>query len=395
MAEPERRGAFGGFIGPRTLLGLVQNTAPWLFAHDRSGELDAPACRPSEAPSGPQQWRAILRAGERLEPSPDPKPEERTDYFALCLAAHFASAATYVPTDVDTKIRRALWQEAVGSDELPRMRAFALGLALWDLRDVSARIVAVEGVGPVSGHDGERLSVLCGGLVASLEARDQRGARELEEAIDAELAREANAFDRTARAPGLELDLLRLAAILTHNAGDVMQGLAAAVGRPLGAAQLARFGELARERFERYGGAFGRAASLYRELLASEGHRNYPLRKPRALRSDRQFLLPIAPFLDAWGERIATSDRLATPDRAEIVAALVEGCRKVPGQAGYFRALAGFARVHPRGLESPDLAQHHPASVKRALRDPSLRKALAVRRESFEASCAKRARALL
>lgn len=395
MAEPERRGAFGGFIGPRTLLGLVENTTPWLFERADAKSLDSPSVRTSEVPPGPEQWRAILRAGERLEPSPDPKPEERTDYFALCLAAHFATAATYVPTDVDTKIRRALWQDAIGTDELPRMRALALELALWDMRAVSARIVSVDGIGPVSGHDGERLSVLCGGLVASLEGRDERGACELEDAIDAELAREARAFDRLARAPGSELDLLRLASVLTHNGGDVMQGLAAAVGRAHGAAALERFGELARERFERYGGAFGRAAALYRALLASEGHRNYPLRKPRALRRDPRLLLPIAPFLDDWGERIARFPALAEADRAEIVAALVEGCRRVPGQAGYTRALAGFARAYPRGLEAPELAQHHPASVKRALRDAGLRQRLAVKRESFEASLAKRARAIV
>ncbi|MEX2207400.1 MAG: hypothetical protein WEF50_14320 [Myxococcota bacterium] len=394
-AEPEGRGAFGGLIGPRTLLGLVENTAPWLFARTAGEVGEASSARPSEVAAGPEQWRAILRAGEQLEPSPEPKPEQRTDYFALCLAAHFASAATYVPTDVDSKIRRALWHEAVGTDQLPRMRRLALGLVRWDLRAVSARIVPVDGAGEISGHDGERLAVLCGGLVASLEARDERGARELEDAIDAELAREARAFECVARSQGSELDLLRLASILTHNAGDVMQGLAAAASRPLGAAPLARFGELARERFERYGGAFGRAAALYRELLASEGHRNYPLRKPRALRRGAELLLPIAPFLDAWGERIATSLALGTADRAEIVAALVEGCRKLPGQSGYARALAGFARAWPRGLEAPELAPHHPASVKRALRDAQLRKALAVKRESFEASLAKRARALL
>ncbi len=344
---------------------------------------------------GPLQWRAILRAGERLEPSPEPKPDARTDYFALCLAAHFASAATYVPTDVDTKIRRALWLDAVGTDQIARMRALALGLALWDMREVSARIVFVEREGPVSGHDGERLSVLCGGLLVSLEVRDERGARALEDAIDAELAREARAFDQLARSSGRELDLLRLAAVLTHNAGDVLQGLAAGAGRPLCAAPIERFGELARERLDRYGGAFGRAAALYRELLASEGHRNYPLRKPRALRSDSRLLLPIAPFLDDWGERVAVFPGLAEADRAEIVAALVEGCRKVTGQAGYFRALAGFARAHSRGLEAPELAQHYPASVKRALRDAALRQKLAVRRESFEASYAKRARSIL
>jgi hypothetical protein len=150
---PEGAGAFGGFIGPATLLGLVANTAPWLFSPAE------PARRrpsPGGRSAGPLQWRGILRAGEGLEPNAEPKPAERTDYFALCLAAHFASAATYVPTDVDTKIRRALWREAIGTGELARMRGLALGLARADLREVSARWLAVagEGVSP----DGERLS---------------------------------------------------------------------------------------------------------------------------------------------------------------------------------------------------------------------------------------------
>jgi hypothetical protein len=141
----------------------------------------------------------VLRAADRLEASDEPTPAQRTDYFALCLAAHFASAASFVPTDVDTKIRRALWLEAIGTDELPRMRALALGLAQWDVAAVSARLVATaEGV--VSGHDGERLSVLCGGLVASLRARDASGAAELEAAIEDELAREARAFAAYERA---------------------------------------------------------------------------------------------------------------------------------------------------------------------------------------------------
>jgi len=368
---PEGRGAFGGFIGPRTLRAQVENTAPWLFAPG--------------APSLP--YVAILRGADALEPTAGPTPAQRTAYFELCLAAHFASAATWVPTDVDTKIRRALWQEAAGTDELPRMRALAHALRGWDPVPVSARVVQVPSVGAVSGHDGERLAVLAGGLVASRAAHDAAACAELEHAIDTELSREARAFAAVERERGAELELLRLAAVLTHNAGDLGQGL--------GGAADARFGELARGGPGRYGGAFARAALLYRELLAADGHRNYPLRKPRALRRARALLLPLAPFLDEWGEGVARSAELDHRERAEVVSALVEGCRKLPGQSAYFRALAGLERALPRGLGAPELAQHYPVSVRRELRSAGLRKRLAVRRESFEASLAKRARELL
>jgi hypothetical protein len=170
----------------------------------------------------------------------------------------------------------------------------------------------------------------------------------------------------------------------TNNAGDVMQGL--------GGAAHERFADLARTGPGRYGGAFARAALLYRELLAAEGHRNYPLRQARALRRDASLLLPIAPFLDDWGARVARHPELGAADRADVVAALVLGCQKVPGQSGYQRALAGFARAHPRGLDSPELAPHWPVSVRRALRAAELARRVAVPRESFEKSLAKRAR---
>jgi hypothetical protein len=393
-SNPERSGAFGGFIGPRTLVSLVESALPWLLTPafaERAGAIGRGGSL-AERAAGPFGWWHVLRSADRLAPSDDPTPEQRTEYFALCLAAHFASAASFVPTDVDTKIRRALWQDAVGTPELERMRALALGLAEWDVSAVSARQVEVSPGERVSGHDGERLSVLCGGLVASLRARDQRGADELEAAVEDELAREARAFAAFERTPGRELDLLRLAAVLTHNAGDVMQALGAG-GKTSG--PIARFGDLARTGADRFSGAFARAAALYRALLASEGHRNYPLRGPRALRRVPELLLPIAPMLDAWGERVARTRALSNAERAEVVEALAQGCAKIPGQQGYYRALAGFARVHARGLDDPELAQHYAASTRRLLRQSDLRQRLAVPRASFESQLAKRARALL
>ena len=393
--EPERSGAFAGFIGPRTLVAQVESALPWLLGAELADRIGAPSVPADgalhELAAGPLGWWRVLRAADRLAASDEPTPAQRTDYFALCLAAHFASAASFVPTDVDTKIRRALWLEAIGTDELPRMRVLALGLAQWDVAPVSARLVETA-EGAVSGHDGERLSVLCGGLVASLRAHDADGAAELEAAIEDELAREARAFAACERARGGELDLLRLAAALTHNAGDLMQGLAAA-GKS--SVLVERFGDLARSGASRYGGAFARAAALYRALLASEGHRNYPLRGARGLRRAPDLLLPIAPLLDEWGERVAQSRALSVRERAEVVEALAQGTVKLPGQHGYYRALAGFARAHARGLEDPDLAQHYAASTRRLLRAGDLRQKIAVLRPSFESQLAKRTRAVL
>jgi hypothetical protein len=394
----EGRGAFGGFIGPRTLVEQVRIAAPFLFdgAHPLTVRLpETRGERLVEHGFHALGWWSILRHAQILEAQPEPTPSARTDYFALCLSAHFASAATYVPTDVDAKIRHALWFEGQPQDELARMRDLALHLREWDVRGVSARILDVSGIGPVSGHDGERLSVLCGGMLGLLDAGDAAGAARFEAEIDAELSREARAFTAVEGDGGREMDLLRLAAILTHNAGDVMQGLSAKGGRGVGARQRARFTELAREGFERYGGAFGRAAALYRAILAPEGHRNYPLRATKLLRAHPDLLLPLGPCLDDWGARLASWPGWSARERAEVVSAIVEGCRKVPGQESYYRALAGFDGTYPGGIGARDLAAHYTSAVRRSLADTELRRKVGVPRVSFEKSLAKRARSVL
>jgi hypothetical protein len=342
----------------------------------------------------PLGWWSILLADEALAATRTPTPAERTDYFALCLAAHFASVATYVPTDVDAKIRHAVWLEQTDREELLRMADLALGLERWDVVGVSARLVRTRDGATISGHDGERLSVLCGGWMACANAGLDDHARRFEDAIDGEFAREARIFDAFAAESGRELTLAVSSAILTHNAGDVMQALGSRAGR---AARVrgVRFTDLARERFDRYGGAFGRAAALYREIMAPEGHRNYPLREVKLLRGHSDLLLPIAPFLDEWGERLARFSGWNHDERAQVVAGLVEGCRRVQGQAGYYRALAGFDRAYPRGLEAPELTETWTTSTRKMLASPDLRRLVAVKRESFEASIAKRVRVVL
>ncbi len=403
---PEGRGAFGGFIGPRNLVDLVVHTAPWLFdgTHPRASEVPAPgAGRLIELGAHPLGWWTILHAADRLESAAHPTPAQIGDYFALSCACHFASVATYVPTDVDAKIRRALWIDQTDASELARMHEFTLGLGAWDVRGVSARIVDVDGVrasgmpaesiGGVSGHDGERLSILCGALIGAWNVGDETAAAACTTAIDDELAREARAFDRVRARDGDELRLLDLATVLTHNQGDVVQSLGTKEARCVPENVRARFSELARERFDRYGGAFGRAARLYKELLAAEGHRHYPLRELKRLRSSPALLLPIGPFLDDFGRALATFPGWTPAQRAEVVAGLLEGCRKVAGQEGYYRALCGFDAAHSGGVAA--LESSFATAARREWKSDVTRKKLDVRRVSFESSYRKRARQVL
>jgi hypothetical protein len=400
-AAPEGRGAFGGFVGPRTLVGLVATAAPYLFDGSDARASLVPPHRGERLCDGLDErfgWWTALFAAHLVPAATEPTPKERVDYFALCLAAHFASAGTYVPTDVDAKIRHAAWFEELPEEERRQMAQLALGLARWDVSPVSARLVHVDGFsdehGPVSGHDGERLSVLVGGHLACLAHGDTATAAELEAAVEHELAREAAAFRAAERNAPVRV-LVDLATSLTHNAGDVVQALSSKSARPHAETAKARWGDLSRSDATRYGGAFVRAAAVYREIGAPEGHRHYPLREVKALRTSAQLLLPLGPLLDAWGERIATWPAFGARERAAVVSALVAGCKRVPGQDGYHRALAGLESALPRGLDDKELAEHYDNATRRGLAETQMRKKLAVRRVSYESSVHKRARAAL
>jgi len=427
----EPRGAFGGFVGPATLVSQVAVGAPYLFDRrcPRADHVpDAPVdARLTDLAAGPLGWWRVLLCADRLVPSEKPTGADVADYFALCLAAHWASASSYVPTDVDAKIRRALWNDQADEMERERMHHLVLRLVEWDLRGFSARAVACGPGGDhrtavpaeiVGGLDGERLSILAGALVDVVGAADagsaaaSERARGLQDALHAELEREARLFVELCRRPGREIDVLAAAAVLSHNAGDVNQGLSAA-GAGLPADLRSRFSGLVQSASPaeraRYGGAYTLAGELYRQLLAAEGHRHYPLRAASGLRSHPALLLPIGPMLDRFGARVATFgadpsgcatfERGFVPfgavQRAEFVAALVDGVRRVPGQSGYQRALAGFEEAHPGGFAAPQLAALLPGAVRKALERGPLRKELGVPRRSFESSLAKRTRAIV
>lgn len=218
----------------------------------------------------------------------------------------------------------------------------------WDVSAVSKRTLRVipdnsaEFQRPISGHDGEWLGTMIGALGAFLRVGDSLRAQEACELVESELAREAKAF-RYLRSlpssPGVDTVLLKLAAVMTHNVGDVDQGLsywleestptsnsprtdhdakrqknsnnnndrssvhdggdlhddvaAVLTLAPSAREMYLRFSRLAHERYERFGGEFGRAKLLYKQLLSAEGHRNYPLREAKCLRITPDLMLPL------------------------------------------------------------------------------------------------------
>ncbi len=379
---------FANFIAPETLVDIVRNTAPFLYDRD---VLEITTYAGERLRFGIEQvpyWNIVRNSV--VAATSKPSEEEWVRYFELCVAAHFATVQTFVPSDVDTKIRAHCWfDRKLSRNALDAMKAIALATERWDIRPVSQRWVADKNGQPVSGHDGEKLSVLTAGMQALLLAGDSAGASELEAAAVRQVEREVELFLTTVETKGRELDMLKLAAIITHNAGDIDQGFSA--GHPHPARET--LGRLAHERPERFHGAYAIAAKLYRELLSAEGHRNYPLRAMRELRVDPDLLMPPSPFLDAWGERLARRQGWSSRDKALVLQGLMDACAKVRGQVAYYRAIAGMNDAVNGGVEQ--LAKELSVNARKTLKEPQFQKQLRVSRAQLEADYARRARASL
>ena len=386
---------FDGMIGPGQILAWVASSCPFLLP--RIAGFAQSNTPPRDLMGGADGWLRVLAAAPLLSGA-KPTYETREDYLALCLAAHHATVGSYVPTDVDNKIRGDLWRRQSG-ESLQRRWQLATTARAWSPEGVSTRVESTS-VGPVSGHQGEWLGVAAGAYGAALIAGDRTVAAAASEWMHTELEREAQAYIALETAvrshddPAHAVALARLAWILTHNAGDVDQGLShwptGAVGRLLDEPRRI-FAEIAHVAPQRYGGVYHRAKAVY-QLVAGEGHRHYPLRAVKALRTDASLLMPLGPCLEAWGATVATSPALDDHARADVLAALCHGIGTIGGQVGYQRALVGLATC-PGGLAR--LIKRLPAKEVERLDDPGVRRHLALSAEAFAAHLAERIRTVV
>lgn len=350
------------------LLGQVESTASWALADENAGS-----------------YRDILRAASTLEST---YGTDLLGYLRLLLAAHYVTVATFVPTDVDTRIRHHLWWSLDTEEQLLAGLAHVDEAASWDPQRVSARIVEVKGLGAVCGHQGEWFSVWAGALgralaIGAQQARDHALGR-----IEDELLRESQIFDAVVKA-GDPLDVLRVSTVLAHNLGDlsrVVEAWPKTVADPEGLR--GRFMRLGHEREDRYGGSFVLAGAINKPIMAPENDRFLALRPARALRKGRPLLLPIGPFFDTWGELIGRTPLLDEDERGEVVAALIDTHVQRPAQVGCLRALAGFDRAFKGGLGA--IEHTLPARAKKLVRGGPIREQLGVDRARFEARMAKR-----
>lgn len=362
------RGVKSGIATP-LLVSQVKATAGWLWEDARASH--------------------ITRALDDVEAAERDREANGVAYVRALFAAHFATVATFVPTDVDTRIRHHAWEKVEDPAVLGAMLDELDTVAALDARWVSARTVDDHEGRPLSGHDGEWFSVRAGALGRAAQLGDEALVGRLETAIDDELRRHARVFE-DALAKGVPARrTLQTATILAHNLGDlsrVVDAWPARAGHEVLARLRARYTRLGHPDAQVPVKAFVVAGALNKAIMALENHRFLALRKPRALRASRALLLPIGPWFDAWGETVART--LDEGDMPDVVTALLETHLSSPEQQGILRALAGVHRATRGGLELyvPDL----PARLRKEAMRGKVREALDVTPEHFEAKMDRR-----
>ena len=275
-------------IDPKTLIGLVENTAPFLFADEFESSANT-------------RYVEILKNAKV-------NPVEATDlwsYFELCLASHFATVGTFVPTDVDLAIRSKLWQTVQNDRHLGPLFENVQEFKTWDESPVSKRFVFTPSGRKLSGHQGEWFTIAMAAYAVSKKVTSEF-LPEAREQIEAEVKNQELALT--------ELKETFLASPTVEAAKAYFAGMSA-VAHNLG--DLDRLFDLweiddtdvLKRRVYRLGHADARAPKpvflesgrIYQTMLANENHRHFALREPKCLRRSSALLLPFGPFFDDWG----------------------------------------------------------------------------------------------
>lgn len=352
-------------VSPKILLSYVKNTAPFIFYQDF---LVGPNHRYLKILRHTDQW---------LEKFPDTELDH-SGYFELCVAAHFGTVATFVPTDVDNQIRFRLWHPALPLETLFAMVAIVEEALTWDCTPVSTRWVK----SPInhdllSGHHGEWFSISVAAYGA-LRKRHPERAKALAEKILKELDRQLEVFNHF-REVRDGIGSLKAATVVAHNAGDFVRVMEM---WNFESEDHLRKEFALRESQTFLKGSFPILSALNKQYMAIENHRNFALRKPKALRNHPSLLLPLGPFFDDWGKSIAQSSLLTEFDLAEVTEALFDGWVYLEDALGYARALAGMEMGIKGGLSQ--LCRLVPSKKGKQLSSGKLRTLSSVPQKRFE-----------
>ena len=349
-------------IEPRLLLKQVFNTAPFLETMTFE-----------EKPS--LRYLQVLKS---VGPTTSWDDFSWGRYFELCVSAHYATVATFVPTDVDSHIRFKLWDPNSEEEDTLKMLSVIVDSFSWDTTSLSARWLKSPSGRIVEGHKGEWFSIAAAAYGASRKRFPEK-AKEILSLIEWEIENEETCFQEFLKEKDT-FSILKSAVLIAHNLGDLQRVL-----------EMWKIPHLFAERVATK--ALEKAGQINRDLMAVENHRHFVLREPRALRKNIDFLLPLGPFLDAWGRQLARHPDLSLEDLGTIADALIQGWVRLAGPVGYARALSGLESNYPGGIR--ELLKPLPSRVAKLWTGGALRQLCDISQPRFEAQWIKKCQGFL
>lgn len=354
-------------IAPNILLKNVENTAPFLF----KGSLDT---------SGPKKayLAKLIFYKKNLSQL---KNIDLTEYFHICLSAHWATAGTFVPTDVDNQIREGLWKHEEIARHIEKMGRLTIDSWTWDYTQVTNR----KSFNPtrnqvMSTHEGTWLSVAIGAYCALVKNKKIELAAEVADVILAEVEKEEGLLLEL-REMRDHINFLRSSALMAHNFGDL--------DRVIDQWQMSdddpfknRIYKLGHKLNENYSPILYFTGLVNKEFLSVENHRHMSLRQPKCLRTSQHYLVPVGPFMDDWGAILGSATALKISDKAEIVAALFDGYTRQNQAFGYIRAFRGLINSLPDKLLS--LEEYLPFDLILEIKKSKFYESAQIPKEEFE-----------
>ena len=324
-------------IAPNILLKHVENTSPFLF----KGGLDTSGDR-----------RAFLAKLIFYKKNLNLlKNIDLAEYFHICMCAHWATAGTFVPTDVDNQIREGLWRHGEIGKHIDKMAKLTIDAWTWDYSQVTNRKAYNRANNQVmSTHEGTWLSVAIGGYCALMKNKKTLLANQMAEVIIAETEKEEKLLLNLQESRD-HINFLRASALMAHNFGDL--------DRVIDQWQMSdddpfkkRIYKLGHQLNEHYSPILFYTGLVNKEFLSVENHRHMSLRQPKCLRNSEKYLVPVGPFMDEWGKLLGEDHELNLLEKAEIISALFEGYKRQDKAFGYIRAFRGMVDHLPDGLRT-------------------------------------------
>lgn len=360
-------------IAPNLLLKDVEVTAPFLFR----GEINTDGEKR-------EYLRKLIFYKKNLNIL---KSINLNEYFYLCMASHWTTAGTFVPTNVDNQIREGLWKHQNIQRHIEKMARITIDSWTWDYEDVTNRKSYNEARGQVmSTHEGTWLSVAIGAYAALEKHGRTELLKEMEDVILSEIEKEEKLLLEL-RERRDHINFLRSTALMAHNFGD-LDRVIDQWQMPLDHPFRRRIYKLGHELNENYSPILVYAGEVNKAFLSVENHRHMSMRQPKCLRRSKAFLIPVGPFMDDWGKILGESDLLSLEEKGEIIGALFEGWKRQDAAFGYIRAFRGLTMALPDGLDG--LERFIPFDLMSEIRRSPFYASAQIPEEEFKASYRKR-----